>query len=138
IITSDHGMIDIPNEKQLTLNSFPKLKSLLSRPTSGEPRVIYCSVKKENRDKFIYEFNQELEKYAYLSKSIELVEQGWFGYYPHKFLISKEDAICDFTIIMKENYALTDNIDGEINNKFIGMHGGISEDEIMIPLAVIP
>jgi hypothetical protein len=38
---------------------------------------------------------------------------------------------------MKDNYAIKDLVLGETRNEWIGHHGGMSEDEMFVPLVII-
>ena len=133
MITADHGMIDIPPENKLSIKDFPQLTALMYKPLSGEPRVRYCFVEENNKAQFKHEFNKSLSQYAYLFESSELLEQGWFG--TSDSISKPPHALGDFTIIMKDNFTLTEGLD---DSCFISMHGGTHEDEILIPLALVP
>ena len=59
--------------------------------------------------------------------------QGWFG--TSDSISKPPHALGDFTIIMKDNFTLTEGLD---DSCFISMHGGTHEDEVLIPLALVP
>jgi hypothetical protein len=46
------------------------------------------------------------------------------------------DRVGDYILVMKENYILKDVLLGEHENKNIGHHGGVSKEEMYVPLIV--
>jgi hypothetical protein len=47
------------------------------------------------------------------------------------------DRIGDYVLIMKENYIIKDFVLGETEKFHIGNHGGVSKEEMLVPLIVI-
>lgn len=137
IVTSDHGMIDIPSKNQLYISDFPELCGLLSAPLSGEPRVSYCLVESKKRKKFVTTFEETLGQFAYLVESKKMVKNGWFGSEKLWEMCGKERALCDYIILMKQNYTLVDQLPAEPDNSFIGMHGGTTSDELLVPIVCL-
>ena len=132
IITADHGLIDC---KTIYLEKHPKLKECLSLPLCGEPRTVYCYVHPSKAREFEKYVGEKLKKFCYLYKSEELVRKNYFGLFkPNKRIFQR---IGDYTLIMKENYMLKDKILGEKSYNFIGHHGGVSKEEMIVPLIVI-
>ncbi len=62
----------------------------------------------------------------------ELVKQEFFGLFtPHPRLF---DRVGDYLLIAKENYMLREDLLGEERETLIGHHGGVSEQEMFVPL----
>ena len=132
LVTADHGFIDTPPERLIEINQHPRLAQMLARPLCGEPRVAYCYVRPEARMEFEAYVTNELNHCAQLYPSAELVEQGWFGLgAPHFRLL---DRIGDYTLLMKDNYTIKDWLPDEKRHTLLGAHGGLSEDELYVPL----
>ena len=79
--------------------------------------------------------NKKLKKYCWLHKSSDLVKKNIFGLgKPDPKLL---DRIGDYTLIMKENYIIKDNLLGRKSYAMKGNHGGVSPDEMIVPLVII-
>jgi len=71
---------------------------------------------------------------AELAPSAELVAQGWFGPGPsHPRLLER---IGDYVLMMKGRYVVKDWLPQERRHVLIGVHGGVSEDEMRVPLVL--
>jgi hypothetical protein len=116
------------------LEDHKELQECLSLPLCGEGRVVYCYVKVSKAKRFEDYVNSKLSKYCYLIKSEDLIKQNYFGLgEANKKLY---DRVGDYTLIMKENYILKDQIE-EHRESHIGHHAGITPDEMFVPLIVI-
>ena len=63
-----------------------------------------------------------------------LIESAWFGHgRPHSQLANR---IGDRVLVMKEDYVLKDWLPQEKRYKMVGTHGGLSQDELWVPLIV--
>ncbi len=132
IITADHGVIDSSKKKIIHLKKHPKLNSMLRIPLCGEPRLVYCYVK-SGMEKAFEDYTSKLDWCdCFLSKN--LVDKNFFGKGKNPHFL---DRIGDYCLIMKENYALVDNIAGEEIHKLVGFHGGASSQEMYVPLIIV-
>ncbi len=136
IITADHGLIDTRDEnKIIKLKDHPKFFETLSMPLSGEPRFVYCYVKPSKIKQFENYAKTEFKDACEMHKSEELVRRNYFGLFePNEKL---KERIGDYILIMKENCIMEDLILREDENIFIGNHGGVSKEEMFVPLVVI-
>jgi hypothetical protein len=134
VATADHGIIDTTPESQIDLGDHPDLAETLVLPLCGEPRVAYCYVRPGRMRDFEHYVGTTLAAYARLWPSRELVARNYFGTgVPHPRL---EERIGDYTLIMKDNYVIRDWLFGEPHYVQIGVHGGLSEQELYVPLIV--
>ncbi|MBN1684221.1 MAG: alkaline phosphatase family protein [Gammaproteobacteria bacterium] len=134
IVTADHGLIDTSPERIMRLEHHPKLQECLVIPLCGEPRVNYCYVRPDKTKQFEDYVNSKLDSYVTLHKSADLIGKNYFGLFdPNPKLL---DRIGDYTLIAKENYIFTDQLMGEMKHKLTGVHGGLSNEELFIPLIV--
>ncbi|GIX26190.1 MAG: alkaline phosphatase family protein [Burkholderiales bacterium] len=134
VLTADHGFVDVPPEGRIDLADHPALAAMLRRPLCGEPRAAYCYVKPGREEDFEAYVATRLAGRADAYPSAELVARGWFGDGPrHPRLMER---IGDYTLVMRENYAIKDWLPGEKRYSNIGMHGGVSADEMWVPLVV--
>lgn len=135
IITSDHGFIDTDENHFINLNNYPEINECLTLPLCGEPRFAYCYVRPSKTKLFEKLILDNFKDSIDLQKSEYLVKNHYFGLFtPDKKLY---DRIGDYTLIMKENYIIKDFIYGEKIKFSIGNHGGVSNEEALVPLIII-
>lgn len=137
IITADHGLIDTKEKgRMIRLENYPEFTSFLELPLCGEPRVAYCYVKKSKSKQFEKYIEKNFGKMCWLFRSEELIKNNFFGLgKPNKKLARR---IGNYVLIMKNNYAIKDYVPGEERKIFIGNHGGVSSQEMFVPLIVLP
>ncbi len=130
VATADHGFIDVPPEDSLELP--PQLAAMLKLPLCGERRVAYCYV--HAVDDFLRRAKDWLGGRADVRPSTELLDAGWFG--PGAAHPRFAERIGDVALVMRGRATVKDWTPGEPRHLHIGNHGGLSEDEMMIPLIV--
>jgi len=135
IITGDHGFNDVIPEQVVYTQDHPKLLESLVMPFCGDTRSVYAYVRPRKIDQFEKYVQNELGETCDLFSSSELIEEGWFGLYDaHPKLL---DRLGDYTLIMREGYAMINCFPGFEPIKMLGHHGGASADEVYVPLIVI-
>ena len=76
-----------------------------------------------------------MEPYLWCYSRKEVLQNGWFGTGPvHPMLAER---IGDYVLIMKKNYILKDTLVGEAEKVNIGEHGGVSHEEMLVPLITV-
>jgi len=130
VLTADHGFIDCPPGESVELP--PALAVLLRFPLCGERRVAFCHVREENY--FLEKAKQFLADRAEVRPSRELLDEGWFG--AGRAHARFAERIGDVALVMKGRGTVKDWVSGEPRHLHIGNHGGLSEDEMNIPLVV--
>ena len=136
IITADHGETEVHKSKRINLKDHPKLRDTLVFPLCGEHRFAYCYVKLSKEKEFENYVKTKLKHCCDLFKSEDLLKKGYFG----KFKVHKElkNRIGDYTLIMKDHYGIYDWLDYKKKNHYnLGDHGGLSDDELYVPIIVI-
>src|SRR3989344_1838792 len=136
IITADHGATEVYESKLIYLKDHPKLKDTLRMPLCGEHRFAYCYVKPDRIREFEKYIKTKLKYACDLYRSEDLLKKGYFG----KFQIHKNfrERIGDYILLMKEHYGIYDLLihqKSKGSNK--GDHGGLSEEELYVPLIVV-
>ncbi len=135
IVTADHGFIDTVPDSVVDLGDHPVLSETLVMPLCGERRVAFCYVHPDKCSQFEDYVTSRLGHAAVLVNSARLLDQGYFGLgQPHPRL---RDRIGHYTLIMNRNFAITDQIVGERRQVHVGMHGGVSVEEMLVPLIVV-
>ena len=136
VVTADHGFVDVRPESRLEAESVPGLEPMLSRPLCGEPRIAYCYVRDECRAHFVERVVEGLGGAARVVDSASMIEDGWFGLAdPHPRL---RERVGDYALVMYDDYAIRDRIADEEPFRHIGVHGGVSREEMQVPLVVVP
>lgn len=135
IVTADHGQIDTRPEDRITLDDHPELSDMLALPLCGESRVAYCYVRPRRLADFEHYVTDRLGHAAEMVPSARLLEEGWFGPgVPHPALA---DRIGDYTLIMKGHHVIKDWLPQERRHELIGVHGGVTDEEMLVPLAAL-
>ena len=79
--------------------------------------------------------HMQQKAHATLYRSTELIAQNWFGPgAPHPRLAER---VGNYTLVMKDNCTVKDWLPGEKRHVHIGVHGGISDDEMYVPLITL-
>lgn len=134
IIVSDHGIIDTSNRRTINLKEHPLLAETLTLPLSGEPRVAYCYVRPDMTSEFENYVTDNLREFCDLYRSSDLLEKGFFGLFKANKKLYHRTG--DYTLVMKGNYIIKDLLSGETFKGFKGVHGGVSREEMYVPLIV--
>jgi type I phosphodiesterase/nucleotide pyrophosphatase len=134
LVTADHGFIDSPPPRVIDLEQHRSLQMMLSAPLCGERRAAYCYVRPQCAETFEQYIAQELGEQAWLHRSQTLIEQGWFGPGPPHAQLSQR--VGDYTLVMKADWTIKEWLPGEQRHRQLGVHGGVSEDEMTVPLVV--
>lgn len=129
LATADHGFVDVADDDQLQLEDFPEIGACLERPLTGEPRVPFCPVRAGAREGFADTVRSALGDLFAVHRSSELLAAGWFG---------EGEALAGrlgtHVLVPRRLVTLVDTLEDETPMRFIGMHGGPSEDEMRVPL----
>ena len=135
LITSDHGLVDTETMDRISLEEHSDLAQTLTLPLCGEPRVAYCYVHPSKVRRFRDYVNANLSDYCTIHSSHELIRRHFFGLHePNPRLF---DRIGDYVLIMKDNYVLKDFVLGETPHFLKANHGGVSSEEMFVPLVII-
>jgi hypothetical protein len=134
VVTADHGFIDCPAEYALDTADRPELAALLARPLTGERRVAFCHVLPGKQAEFHALATEWLEGKADVLPGRMPLDEGWFGRGDLHPNIA--DRAGDFVLLMRDSCTIKDWVPGEPRYLHIGNHGGLSADEMYIPLVV--
>lgn len=135
IATADHGIIDSGQNACVELEHHPELQEMLLMPLSGERRMAYCYLKDGRQEAFLTYLQTKLADQISVYPSKQLLEQHYYGLgQSHPQL---HNRIGDYTLAMNGNYTIMDTIPGERHFYHIGTHGGLSDDEMLVPFIVV-
>ena len=135
LCTADHGIIDSGPEYCIELQNYPDLQAMLSLPLSGERRLAYCYVDPGRQDEFKQIVQDKFGEQIDLHESRELLSKNIYGLgQPHPKLATR---IGDFMLSMKSNMTIMDTLASEKRFYHMGTHGGLSAQEMLVPLIVV-
>lgn len=136
IVTADHGFIDAPPKHLIALDQHPELAALLARPLCGERRIAYAYVEHNKQLEFETYVKRHLGHACRILTSQDFLAEGWLGPGPaHPRLATR---IGDFVLLMKGDWTIKDWLPEEKRYDQLGVHGGASEAEMLIPLIHVP
>ncbi|MFZ5509235.1 MAG: alkaline phosphatase family protein [Pseudomonadota bacterium] len=134
LVTADHGFIDSPADRVIDAGDHPDFLATLARPLCGERRIAYCYVREDKRSEFEHYVRERFGACAELFFSRELLERGWFGSGAPAPRLA--ERIGDYTLVMRDDWTIKDWLPGEKRHVQVGVHGGVSEDEMYVPLLI--
>lgn len=132
LVSADHGFIDSPDARQVRLADHPDAAAMLNGPLFGERRVAFAELRDGAEAEFAAFVREALSGKAVLVRSAELLERGFFGSGPrHRRLAER---IGTHALLMEPGWTIWDQLAGEHVPAMIGVHGGLTPEEMWIPL----
>lgn len=135
VVTADHGFIDHDPEAVTDLWNYPDIEECLVLPLSGESRAAYAYLRSGREALFERLVAEQLSGRVEIRRSEDLLKEGWFGEGPlhPKF----RDRIGDYVLLPQGRGIVRDAVFAERKSAMIGYHGGMSSEEMWVPLAVM-
>lgn len=130
VVTSDHGMIDVPERRQIVLDE-SHLDGV--RHLGGEPRMIHAYLESAaDADAVIARWRSDLEGIADVGSRDDAIAAGLFG-------PSVADAaaarIGDLLVVPRGNAAIYDGTAADQRGRgMVGQHGGLTPEERQVPM----
>jgi len=124
LVTADHGMIRTPKSKEIWWSADSEVMKYLLMPPGGERRMMHFYTKSPD-DLLKYLEENYSDKGVFLRKE-EAAEL--FG--------GNHERIGDVVLIASENYSFNFRYRFK-EDSLAGMHGGLSEEEMYVPLFLI-
>ncbi|ANQ84817.1 alkaline phosphatase family protein [Azoarcus olearius] len=132
ILTADHGFIDAPDEKRLRLERHPALQSMLAAPLFGERRLAFSLARAGAEPEIAAYARDHFGGKLVLVPSEHLVRAGLLGPGPaHRRLAER---VGSHAWLMEPGWTVSDRVVGEVPPTMIGVHGGMTADEMWVPL----
>lgn len=130
IVTADHGHMD---SQGVAITAYPRIMECLVRLPSIEPRALNLFVKEDKKEQFESEFRKEFGDKFLLWTKQEVLDRQLFGTGIEHTCF--RDMLGDYLAIAVEDLSIYNTV--EEAGYFIGVHAGLTEDEMMIPLIII-
>jgi predicted AlkP superfamily pyrophosphatase or phosphodiesterase len=130
LVTSDHGMLDVPVHRQVVLEA-EHLEGV--RHVGGEPRMLHVYVEPDADAATIADrWRRDLEGLADVGTTAEAVTAGLFG---PTVTESAAARIGDVLVVARGNGAIYDGTAADQRGRgMIGQHGGLTPEERQVPL----
>lgn len=141
LMTADHGQINIDPKQTIYLNQYPEVVDNFEVGPSGNkilpwgsPRDIFLAVKQE-RVNNVFEFlTKTLQEKATIMKTDAAIKEGLFGQGNlHKKF---QGRVGNILILPHGNVTIWYEHFKNETFDLLGMHGGLSVDEMLVPFAV--
>lgn len=132
VVSADHGFIDSPAEHFVCLDAYPEALAMLAEPLWGERRAAFCELREGVEAEFSGFVREELADKAVLVRSADLIEQGFFG--PGARHPRLRERTGSHALLMEPGWTIWDPRPGEPLHSMLGVHGGLTPDEMWVPL----
>lgn len=133
LVCADHGFTDCPPERQYVFAEvFPELARMTQMPLTGEPRFAIAHLKSGFLEGFMTLATEQLRGIATPVLSSSVIEEGLLG--PGDEHPELRNRLGDAVLIMHEHTVIYDPLPGEAPPQIIGHHGGLSDEEMLVPL----
>lgn len=130
IVTADHGHMD---SKGVSITDYPDIMECLVRMPSIEPRALNLFVKEEKRKQFECEFKKEFEEKFLLWTKEQTLQSGIFGFgIEHPYF---QKMLGDYLAIAIDDLSIYNT--REEAEFYIGVHAGLTQDEMEVPLIIV-
>lgn len=134
LVCADHGFVDTRADTRLRLEDHPRIAATLEHPLCGEPRLAYCYVKPQARAEFEERVAEALGHAVDVWPAERVFAEGLLGPGPAHPEI--RHRVGTHVLSLRGEYCLTDRLPGEEPFTLVGVHGGMSDAELRVPLSV--
>lgn len=132
LVTADHGFIDAPHERRIDLAPGGEVAAMFAAPLFGERRLAFCRVRAGAQAEFEAWAAGELRGKGVAVRSADFLAAGLLGPgQPHPRLAER---LGSHALLMEAGWTIVDHVPGEHEHAMIGVHGGLSVDEMRVPL----
>ena len=144
MMSADHGQVEVDPRKTYYLNrQVPGIRRYLKTNQranllvpAGSARDMFLHVKDECVDTLILDLQKRLAGRAEVYRTSELLAQNFFGRQPPSRLLL--DRIGNVVILPYKHESVWWYEEGVFSMHFYGHHGGLTPEEMEIPLLLLP
>ena len=131
-MTADHGMVDVGPEGRVDADVEPALQDGVAL-LAGDARARYVYARPGAADGVLAAWRGRWGRGPTWSSRDEAADAGWFG---PDVADEVRPRIGDVIAVSTAGRAIVATRREPDESKIIGMHGGRSDDEVLVPLAV--
>ena len=130
LVTADHGLIDVPDDRRFDLESRPVLRAGVET-ILGEPRVRHVYTRPGHSERVARTWADELGDRAKVLTREQVGQllgpvDDWHA-----------DRIGDVVAVARDDWALVSERVDRIVSGLRGQHGGLTDDEVLVPLRAL-
>ena len=135
-ISADHGHMVLDRKQIIDFRHDKQLRSWMSAPVYGDPRAPFMRFENGRTESAIEYLKEKYPENFFPLRIQDLARNGFFGNSRNN--VDHVDSLGDLVLIMKNSSSVFDYSlkildpynDGE---SMIGMHGGLSQEEMIVP-----
>ncbi len=131
VVTADHGMVDIPREDRIDVDAAPALRDGVAL-IGGEARLRHVYALPGAADDVAAAWAAVLDQRALVATRAQAVAAGWFGAVEDRVA----DRLGDVLAVSLGSFAVEVSSAFPFETQLIGLHGGLSSAEVLVPLLV--
>jgi hypothetical protein len=131
VVTSDHGMVDVPSDGKVDADRMPQLQDGV-RSLAGEPRARYVYARDGAAGDVLAAGREALGDRAWVMSREQAVASGVFGAVD----AGLEERIGDVVALARAGTAIVATERERLPSMLIGMHGSLTDDELAVPLLI--
>ncbi|HXQ91505.1 MAG TPA: alkaline phosphatase family protein [Nitrososphaerales archaeon] len=132
LISGDHGAVKVNRNSILDVADHSELVSLLRMPPTGDSRASILNIRPDAKEKVLAFFEMNYPEQFEIFDSLKLLSEGYFGLGDVKEEVF--NRIGDLVVVPKFDNAIDNSQIGSRNGEIPGRHGGLSEEEMQVPL----
>jgi hypothetical protein len=134
LVTADHGFIDSAPERTVGIEPESEVARMLDAPLFGERRLAFCAVREGAHEEFEAWARNELAGRAVVMRGEDCIASGVFG--PGRRNTRLAERVGTHVLLMEPGWTIVDQVEGEEPFTLIGVHGGLTADEMRVPLVL--
>ncbi|GAA5198032.1 nucleotide pyrophosphatase/phosphodiesterase family protein [Microbacterium jejuense] len=130
VVTSDHGMIDVPRHRHILLHDRDPLVDGV-RLIGGEPRMLHLYAEPGEAEAVLERWREAEASRSWIASRDELIASGLMGEVDPEV----RERIGDVIVAPRAAIAYYDDrIADKAPQKMVGQHGSLTDEERMVPL----
>lgn len=136
VITGDHGHVSTPYELAIPVQDHPVLEEMLLMRPAGEPRTPYLYARQGCQKAMADYLNDHLDQALVAYPASQVLSSGFLGPKPHAPDVARR--LGDVVVMMRKGYTLLSRKEAAETDRFVGLHGGMTREEMEIPWLLLP
>lgn len=133
MLASDHGQITVDLKNTIYLDEIEGLAECLENPPTGGIRNAFLNIKKDKKEFALELLIKHLADKAYILETEKAIKKNFFGKSDDSERFLKRTG--NILLVALSDYTLGYHYTKDFELKLLGRHGGLSEDEMLIPFA---
>jgi hypothetical protein len=131
VVTGDHGMVDVPPDGRVDVDDVPALREGVL-VVGGEARLRHLYVRDGAGPDVVAAWRSTLGPRASVVDRADAVGAGWFGAVEARVV----ERLGDVVVACHGDLAVEVRSVFPVEATLVGLHGSVSEDEMVVPLLV--